>query len=67
MCIPTYLSALGHKHMLMNTQVSPRPSSAPQLFWARPEANKVRDCQLPTGPSHCVTGLGQPAPNPSPG
>lgn len=35
---------------------------APELFWARPKANKVRGCQLPTGPSHCVTGLSHPAP-----
>ena len=38
-----------------------RPGPAPELFWARPRANKVRDDQLPAGPRHCVPGLRQPS------
>lgn len=56
-CTSVYMRALGHKF-------SPGPSPAPELFWARPGANKVRDGQHPAGPSHCVTGLAGPVPHP---
>lgn len=63
-CALVYTSASRHKHMHMHTQVSPRPCPATELFWAGPRANKVSDCQLPAGPSRCLTGLGCPAPTP---